>query len=180
MYAMSGAHTILPLPSYVKVTNPVNGRSVIVRINDRGPFKHDRLIDLSYAAAYKLRLIGQGSGLVEVESIDTSAEALKKLVGGKVEPVADVTAKPIARSETVAKLSGYYVQAGAFKTEANSELLQKKIQGLPLAENVAVGKVYNGDLYRVRLGPYSSREEADISAALIRKQLNIATIVQNQ
>ncbi|MEI6227992.1 MAG: SPOR domain-containing protein, partial [Methylophilaceae bacterium] len=59
-------------------------------------------------------------------------------------------------------------------------LLQKKIQGLPLAENVAVGKVYNGDLYRVRLGPYSSREEADISAALIRKQLNIATIVQNQ
>ena len=180
MYAMSGAHTILPLPSYVKVTNPANGRSVIVRINDRGPFKHDRLIDLSYAAAYKLRLIGQGSGLVEVESIDTSTEALKKLVGSKVEPAADVIAKPIAPTEPVVKAAGYYVQAGAFKTEANSDLLQKKIQGLPLAENVVVGKVYNGDLYRVRLGPYSSREEADISAALIRKQLNIATIVQNQ
>jgi rare lipoprotein A len=180
MYAMSGAHTILPLPSYVKVTNPVNGRSVVIRINDRGPFKHDRLIDLSYAAAYKLRLIGQGSGLVEVESIDTSAEALKKLVSGKVKPSVDAIPKPIATAEPVAKLAGYYVQAGAFKTEANSDLLQKKIQGLPLAENVAVGKVYNGDLYRVRIGPYSSREEADISAALIRKQLNIATIVQNQ
>jgi rare lipoprotein A len=182
MYAMSGAHTILPLPSYVKVTNPGNGRSVIVRINDRGPFKHDRLIDLSYAAAYKLRLIGQGSGLVEVESIDTSAEALKKLAATKLEPASDpiVTSKPIVPIEGALKVAGFYVQAGAFKTEANSELLQKKIQGLPLAENVAVAKVYNGDLYRVRLGPYASREEADISAALIRKQLNIATIVQNQ
>ena len=178
MYAMSGAHTILPLPSYVKVTNPINGRSVIVRINDRGPFKHDRLIDLSYAAAYKLRLIGQGSGLVEVESIDTSTEALKKLA----EPAHDVMVnnKPIELAESPVKASGFYVQAGAFRTEANSEMLQKKIQGLPLAENVVVGKVYNGDLYRVRLGPYPSREEADISAALIRKQLNIATIVQSQ
>lgn len=69
MYAMTAAHTILPLPSYAKVTNPANNRSVIVRINDRGPFKHSRVIDLSYAAAYKLRLINQGSGLVEVEAI---------------------------------------------------------------------------------------------------------------
>jgi len=182
MYAMSGAHTILPLPSFVKVTNPANGRSVIVRINDRGPFKHDRLIDLSYAAAYKLRLIGKGSGLVEVESIDTSAEALKKLAVSKLEPVPDViaSAKPVVPAEAAIKATGFYVQAGAFKAEANSELLQKKIQGLPLAENVAVAKVYNGDMYRVRLGPYASREEADISATLIRKQLNIATIVQNQ
>lgn len=69
MYAMSAAHTTLPLPSYAKVTNPANGRSVIVRVNDRGPFKSTRIIDLSYAAAYKLRLVNQGSGLVEVEAI---------------------------------------------------------------------------------------------------------------
>lgn len=75
MYAMTGAHTILPLPSYARVTNPENGRSVIVRINDRGPFHSDRLIDLSYAAAYKLRLTGKGSGLVEVEAIDTRTVA---------------------------------------------------------------------------------------------------------
>jgi len=77
MYAMSGAHTTLPIPSYVRVTNLANKRSVIVRINDRGPFKHDRLIDLSYAAAHRLGLIAQGSGMVEVEWIDTSPEALK-------------------------------------------------------------------------------------------------------
>jgi len=183
MYGMSGAHTILPLPSYVKVTNPANGRSVIVRINDRGPFKHDRLIDLSYAAAYKLRLIGQGSGLVLVESIDTSQEALQKLSGARllapVEAVAFVKVQPASSSE-VASTSGFYVQAGAFRAEANSEVLKKKIQELPLAQNVIVAKVYNGDLYRVRLGPYASKEDADVSAALIRKQLNIATIVQNQ
>ena len=183
MYGMSGAHTILPLPSYVKVTNPANGRSVIVRINDRGPFKHDRLIDLSYAAAYKLRLIGQGSGLVLVESIDTSQEALQKLSGARplapVEAVAFVKVQPASSSE-VASISGFYVQAGAFRAEANSEVLKKKIQELPLAQNVIVAKVYNGDLYRVRLGPYASKEDADVSAALIRKQLNIATIVQNQ
>lgn len=70
MYAMTAAHAVLPLPSYARVTNVANGRSVVVRINDRGPFKKDRIIDLSYAAAYKLRLIAQGSGLVEVEAIN--------------------------------------------------------------------------------------------------------------
>jgi rare lipoprotein A len=72
MYSMSAAHTILPLPSYVKVTNPANGRSVIVRVNDRGPFKHSRIIDLSFAAAYKLGYANKGSTLVEVEAIDPS------------------------------------------------------------------------------------------------------------
>ncbi len=69
MYAMSAAHTVLPIPSYARVTNTANGRSVIVRVNDRGPFIADRLIDLSYTAAFKLGLIGAGSGMVEVESI---------------------------------------------------------------------------------------------------------------
>ena len=62
MYGMTAAHPTLPIPSYVRVTNPDNGRSVVVRVNDRGPFHKERLIDLSYAAAYKLRLIGKGSG----------------------------------------------------------------------------------------------------------------------
>lgn len=69
MYAMSAAHTVLPIPSYVRVTNTANGKSVVVRVNDRGPFIADRLIDLSYTAAFKLGLIGAGSGMVEVESI---------------------------------------------------------------------------------------------------------------
>lgn len=198
MYAMSGAHTLLPIPSYAKVTNPANGRSVIVRINDRGPFKHDRLIDLSYAAAYKLRLTGQGSGLVEVEAIDTSPAAMQK-VNSNQPAVSTPTATPInsarpANSAVIAMqatsaststtngsvVSQYYVQVGAFKNEANGDLLQKKIQGLELAENVGLANVYNNGLYLVRLGPYANKTEADTSAANIRKQLNISAIVQTQ
>ena len=69
MYAMTAAHTILPIPSYARVTNLGNGRSIIVRINDRGPFHADRIIDLSYAAAYKLGYAAAGSARVEVEAI---------------------------------------------------------------------------------------------------------------
>ena len=69
MYAMTAAHTLLPIPSYVRVTNLSNGRSVVVRINDRGPFHAERIIDLSYAAAYKLGFVNTGSVQVEVEAI---------------------------------------------------------------------------------------------------------------
>src|SRR5262249_30746390 len=69
MYAMTAAHTILPIPSYARVTNLANGRSIVVRINDRGPFHSGRIIDLSYAAAYKLGYVGAGSAKVEVEAI---------------------------------------------------------------------------------------------------------------
>ena len=69
MYAMTAAHTILPIPSYARVTNLSNGRSIVVRVNDRGPFHAERIIDLSYAAAYKLGFVNAGSARVEVESI---------------------------------------------------------------------------------------------------------------
>ena len=69
MYAMTAAHTVLPIPSYARVTHLGNGRSVVVRINDRGPFHSDRIIDLSYAAAHKLGIVGDGSARVEVETI---------------------------------------------------------------------------------------------------------------
>jgi len=69
MYAMTAAHTILPIPSYARVTNLSNGRSVVVRVNDRGPFHAERIIDLSYAAAYKLGFVNAGSVRVEVEAM---------------------------------------------------------------------------------------------------------------
>jgi rare lipoprotein A len=75
MYAMTAAHPILPIPSYARVTNLRSGASVVVRINDRGPFHSERIIDLSYAAAYRLGLIGSGSGEVEVEAIVPGARA---------------------------------------------------------------------------------------------------------
>lgn len=187
MYGMSAAHPTLPLPSYARVTNPANGRSVIVRINDRGPFKHDRLIDLSYAAAYKLRLSSQGSGWVEVEAMDTSLQAMQRLQGN-ITTLAEIPAdsgnaevppQPVKITPAVTTQQ-YYVQVGAFKSEANGNLLQKQIQGLALAENVGLTNVYNNGLYRVRLGPYASKVEADTSAANIRKRLNTSAIVQLQ
>ena len=187
MYAMSAAHTILPLPSYAKVTNLANGRSVIVRVNDRGPFKHDRLIDLSYAAAFQLRLIKAGSGLVEVETIDTSPEALSKMAAEKstqvaTNPQVQSTENQTASVEIASNLPAgqYYVQAGAFKNEANGDALQKRIQALSLGENVGVANVYNNGLYRVKLGPFTSKSEADSAAANIRKQLNTAARVTTQ
>ena len=194
MYGMTAAHTTLPIPSYAKVTNPANGRSVIVRINDRGPFKRDRLIDLSYVAAYQLRLVNHGSGLVEVEAIDTSVAAMQtaaapvSAVSRPEQNEADGVLIQAVPSEAVtspsAKLDapvapGVYLQLGAFKNEANSQILQKKIQDSGLVENAAAAKVYNDGLYRVRLGPYASRVEAENMAAKIRQQLNMTAVIIN-
>ena len=189
MYGMTAAHTVLPIPSYAKVTNPANGRSVIVRINDRGPFKRDRLIDLSYVAAYQLRLVNHGSGLVEVEAIDTSVAAMQTAAApvsaaSRPEPNEAEGVPNEAATSPSAKLDapvapGVYLQLGAFKNEANSQILQKKIQDSGLVENAAAAKVYNDGLYRVRLGPYASRVEAENMAAKIRQQLNMTAVIIN-
>lgn len=200
MYSMSAAHTTLPLPSYAKVTNPANGRFVIVRVNDRGPFKGNRIIDLSYAAAYKLRFTTSGSTLVEVEAIDP------KNVGNYTQaaPAAIVTVQP--SSEQLKPISTqannnasnaivnsrlpvsnispatiqYFVQAGAFKSESNAGLLTKKIQALKIAPNAGINSVYNNGLYRLKLGPYDNKADADSVAAEIRKQLDLSAIIINQ
>lgn len=183
MYAMSAAHTILPLPSYVKVTNPANGRSVIVRVNDRGPFKHNREIDLSYAAAYKLRFISKGSTAVEVEAIDPNniAQYSQTTETTPVEAALEATSNMAPeRANLDMQTPGIYVQAGAFKSEANAEALLKKIQDLGMSENVGLNRVYNNNLHRLKLGPYSNRSEADEAAANIRRKLNIPAIIINQ
>jgi rare lipoprotein A len=202
MYSMSAAHPILPLPSYVKVTNSANGRWVIVRVNDRGPFKSSRIIDLSYAAAYKLRFSAQGSSLVEVEAIDPNnipsyalqeapinvpeatsiLEAPTPATPPAATPVATTKSinPPIQNSNPNPAISQFFVQVGAFKSEANADLLVKKIQGLELAPDAGVNNVYNGGLYRLKLGPFDNKQEADQAASSIRKRLNIPTIIINQ
>lgn len=169
MYGMTAAHPTLPIPSYVRVTNPENGKSVVVRVNDRGPFKKDRLIDLSYAAAYKLRLVGKGSGWVEVEAIDTRAPAL---------PVARNTQS--VQPDSPARTAGTFVQVGAFKMRENADQLRATLQGQSLAQNVAVENWYNDGIYRVRLGPYPSRDDAERAAGKIRQTLGISTLVTTQ
>ena len=204
MYGMTGAHTILPLPSYVRVTNPENQKSVIIRINDRGPFHSDRLIDLSYAASYKLGLAGKGSGIVDVEAIDPRkfvqnappASAPKAMPPTEassviVEPLktANIPAPTVIEStssstspSTQGKLtpppvSGAFVQVGAFKSAENAELLSRKITGQNLVENTPVNSWYNQGIHRVRIGPYANRSEAELAAAKVKKALGLNTYI---
>lgn len=176
MYSMTAAHTILPLPSYVKVTNVENGRSVIVRVNDRGPFKHDREIDLSYAAAYQLRLIEKGSGLVEVEAIDPNTYQPPQQTTQRPPAPAPAQAAPSSTNQKTA-MSQHYIQAGAFSSESNATALQQRIQGLNFEQNSKINRVYNNGLYRLMIGPYSTRQEAEQASNNIRTNLNISTII---
>ncbi len=172
MYGMSAAHPILPIPSYVRVTNPENGRSVVVRVNDRGPFKKDRLIDLSYAAAHKLRLVGKGSGLVEVEAIDARASHAKP-----VQPALNLD-KSIDKK--VAGNGSTFVQIGAFRQKDNADQLRDKITQSGAAQSGNVESWYNDGIHRVRLGPYASHDEAERVAAQLKQSLGLTAIVINQ
>ena len=171
MYGMTAAHPTLPIPSSVRVSNPENGRTVIVRVNDRGPFKKDRLIDLSYAAAYKLRLTGKGSGLVDVEAID----ARKPLP----EPVQPALSLDRAMEKPLAS-GGTFVQVGAFKQKDNADQLRERIMRSGLAQNGAVESWYNDGIHRVRLGPYANRDEAERAALLLKQSLGLNAIVTLQ
>ena len=190
MYSMTAAHTTLPLPSYVKVSNPANGRWVIVRVNDRGPFKSSRIIDLSYAAAYKLRFSSVGSTLVEVEAIDPNNAGLYSAANTANSAPAALPPSPTSTPAAVSSakipatnspvVTQYFVQAGAFKSEANADALIKKIQGYDIATNVGINSVYNNGLYRLKLGPFDNKQDADQAAANIRKQLNTSAIIITQ
>jgi rare lipoprotein A len=147
MYGMTAAHKTLPLPSYVQVTNLQNGRSVVVRVNDRGPFKEGRIIDLSRTAAERLDMVRDGTAFVEVRAITPGAEPAP-----------------------AAKGSQLYVQAGAFSSEANANRLrdQLKAQGEE-SSFVRRDTVGNRVFYRVRIGPVPSVQEFDSIVARLHK-----------
>ncbi len=149
MYAMTAAHRTLPLPTYVRVSNLGNGRSVILRVNDRGPFLHNRLIDLSYAAAVKLDIVRTGTGLVEVEAIDTRAGSVR----ARAEPPVE---KP---SPSAPRL---YLQIGAFTQWDNAESLRSRLAQAHLGPILIQTELRDGTpLYRVRVGPLADIEESD-------------------
>lgn len=180
MYGMTAAHPILPIPCYVRVTNTENGKSVIVRINDRGPFKKDRVIDLSYAAAYKLRLSEKGSGPVEVELIDPGQfSALKKKPDAMNEKLKEkeVNASQIKTSEGVITSEPLYIQAGAFKNEKNADLLLKQLTEMDLENAPPLKKQFSEDLFHVVIGPFNSRDVANSVAYLIKSKINISIFV---
>lgn len=182
MYAMTAAHPTLPLPSYVKVTNPNNGRTVIVRVNDRGPFKHSRIIDLSYAAAYKLRILDRGSAHVEIEAVNAASyTAQNKNATPAPKPLETSGNASTSSSETAQNITTpFFVQVGAFKQEANANTLKQKIQNLGIASSKEINHVYNSQLYRLKLGPYASKSKASQIAADIKQRLNINSIIHTQ
>lgn len=150
IYKMSAAHKSLPIPSYARVTNLDNGKSVIVRVNDRGPFHENRIIDLSYAAASRLDITQRGTGRVLVEAIDARG-AQRPQTGS--ETLAQTENQPAAFEN----VEGRFLQVGAFGNAENAQRTQMKLASLS-GENVSVVPVDRAgqQLHRVLVGPLSA------------------------
>lgn len=170
MYTMSAAHKSLVIPSYARVTNLDNGRSVIVRVNDRGPFHGDRLIDLSYAAAKKLGYQGKGTARVEVAAITVRPDGSMTLAGkpfpGSRAPL------PLERHETVAHSGdgvqaggngrALFLQLGSFSSRSPADTLLNRARH-EVSNPVRVHSVdtASGRFHRVQVGPFHDTEEAE-------------------
>ncbi|GAA5165412.1 septal ring lytic transglycosylase RlpA family protein [Viridibacterium curvum] len=204
MYAMTAAHPILPIPSYVRVTNVQNGKSVIVRVNDRGPFKKDRLIDLSYTAAWKLGYTGKGSTEVEVELVrpDDSPPVVAEASGTAPVAVAEVrvaeapaavtsvvsapapasavspTPAPAATTPAAASApAGIYLQLGAFSTLGNAEGFRDYAQQELKGQRQTLHIVPDGTRYRLQLGPFADVSSARAAIEGVTKALKLTPFI---
>ncbi len=155
MYAMTAAHPTLPIPSYARVTALDSGRSVVVRINDRGPFHKNRLVDVSYTAAHKLGLIARGSARVRVESLDPDAYDTR----GEVLP------------------EGVFLQIGAFSRADNAQQLVTRLARELAVDPERTRVVLRDKLHRVQMGPYSSDDEALADRARVRERLDLNAVL---
>jgi rare lipoprotein A len=182
MYAMTAAHKTLPLPTFARVTNKKNGRSIIVRINDRGPFHDNRIIDLSYAAATKLGIVTTGTGLVEVIAIDPSRQAVKPIdtqpiskleepkpvlpkgVVEVAEPASsvEIIEPSLPSAEELENNVGIFVQLGAFRSQANALKLRNTFAAHQVGLVSIKQEVFkNESIYKVRIGPLKTVDQAD-------------------
>ena len=183
MYKMTAAHPTLPLPSYVRVTHLGNGKSVIVRVNDRGPFLHDRIIDLSYTAAKKLGIIGKGSSEVEVESIAADSAVITPLNMESVlsEPLAPELGANI--SSEPPRAGNAYIQLGAFKSKQAAEEFVARMRNEFEDSGKTIDlyqKEKESDLVRVHLGPYASSEDARLAADKMESRLGFKPMVSSR
>ncbi len=170
MYAMTAAHPTLPLPCYVRVTNPANGKSVVVRVNDRGPFHADRIIDLSYTAAAKLDYVRRGSTMVTVERV---------FAGIQPPPMPTTTiANTVAASPIVPDGTNLFLQLAAFSTKENAEIFRARMVQELAWNREPIHVTFKDNLYRVRMGPYSSREEAEAIAAQAKRSHDFSPLIQ--
>lgn len=188
MYAMTAAHPTLPIPSYARVTNLANGRTVVVRVNDRGPFLRGRIMDLSYTAAYRLGYVDGGSAEVEVEQIlpdelsatqppaaPTPAPGLRlpASLAASAAPAADVA----AGTGSAPAVSGIYLQIGAFSSRDNAEGFRASVQRhvAPFAERIEL--FADGGRFRLHAGPYASESDARTAADQIAALLKLKPFV---
>jgi len=149
MYAMTAAHKQLPLPTYVRVTNLRNGRSAVVKVNDRGPFHANRIIDLSYAAATKLGILAEGTGLVEVHTIDPASPSPP--------PPSQLNAEPDHE-----RSPDLFIQVGAFSSHHNAHRLRQRLeQNLSRTIRIQQTDRDGNKLFRVQVGPLPTVEQVD-------------------
>lgn len=164
MYAMTAAHPTLPIPSYARVTNLQNGSSVIVRINDRGPFLGNRLIDLSYVAAYKLGVLANGSARVEVESI------LPDRLGSHGSVTAQLQAgetNKVSQGISASNTGKFYLQLAAFGSVGNAQsyLTQLRSELPSIVQQARINQAKG--LHKVLVGPFPDQESAAQAANLL-------------
>ena len=161
LYAMTAAHKTLPLPTYVEVTNLDNNRSVIVKVNDRGPFHDGRIIDLSYSAAHKLGILGTGTGRVEVHAIDP-VDADRVPSDQPVLVETDTPSAPEANSQL-------FLQVGAFQSHDNAQRLRSNIEGQNLGTvRIVESATTAGTFYKVQVGPLPDTATADRIARALK------------
>jgi rare lipoprotein A len=179
MFKMTAAHKTLPIPSYAKVTNVKTGQSVVVRINDRGPFHSNRIIDLSYAAAARIGVASAGSGLVDVERVIPGVEVGEVRVAAATvpppPPAAAVQTALVAREG-----AEIWLQLGAFSSLDGAENFREHVaRELPwILEPIAIAS--REGLHRVRIGPYRNNEEATAVGDKVRSSLGVAPLVTNR
>ena len=170
MFAMTAAHKTYPIPSYARVTNVKNGLSVVVRINDRGPFHSNRIIDLSYAAAARIGIVNAGSGLVDVERIIPGEGVSDELASTAVPPVMATVKTPIVTQEGTA----LFLQLGAFSSAEGAESFRDHVVR-ELSWVLEPVTIHSHDgMHRVRLGPYRNPEEASAIGEKVRRSLGVA------
>ena len=183
MHQMTAAHPTLPLPSYAKVTNLSNGKSVIVRVNDRGPFLRGRITDLSYAAAFQLDYIKQGSAEVLVEKMtpEVIAQYHADRKGGRVvAQTASVEQVSMAKSPALAPVSRtpLYLQIGAFGNKSNAEALVGRVvsghEGFGRASQI----LSESGIHRVLVGPFANIDQANEAAIELSAFVEVQPVIK--
>jgi rare lipoprotein A len=193
MYAMTAAHPTLPIPSYVRVTHAGNGRSVVVRVNDRGPFLRNRVIDLSYAAASKLGYVNSGHADVHVEQILPdevplmAAAPVPPLPGRAPLPAPAPAEAPAAAAPEAVSLpplaggpgapSGIFLQLGVFSSRDNAEGFRASIYREAVAVAERLELFADGDRFRLHAGPFDSIDEARLAATQIAAALKLKPMI---